>query len=81
MPGSSRTLAEQTAQVVERLRGLDLQKRPGIAETIDWVAALNLMGLSRLDSGAVEASWGTVLKNREDQELARARGASWLAGA
>jgi ABC-type dipeptide/oligopeptide/nickel transport system permease subunit len=56
-------------------------KPPGIAEVIDWVAALSLLGLTELDTTAVEASWGSVLKNRDDQELARARGAAWLAGA
>jgi MoxR-like ATPase len=81
VPGSAEPLAVAAASAVTRLRSLDLVKPPGIAEVIDWVAALSLMGLSRLDPGAVEASWGTVLKNREDQELARARGASWLAGA
>ena len=42
--------------------------------SIDWVAALSVLGLTRLDAAAVEATWGSVLKNRDDQELARARG-------
>ena len=81
VPGSAQPLAVAAASAVTRLRSLDLVKPPGIAEVIDWVAALSLMGLSRLGPGAVEATWGTVLKNRDDQELARARGAAWLAGA
>jgi hypothetical protein len=56
-------------------------KPPGIAEVIDWVAALSLLGLTHLDAAAVEATWGSVLKNRDDQELARTPGAAWLAGA
>jgi hypothetical protein len=44
------------------------------------VAALTVLGIPRLDSTAVGASWGSVLKNREDLELARGRGAGWLAG-
>jgi hypothetical protein len=56
-------------------------KPPGIAEAIDWVAALTVLGVARLDPAAVEATWGSVLKNRDDLELARGRGAEWLAGA
>jgi hypothetical protein len=43
------------------------------------VAALGVLGLTRLDVSAVERTWGSVLKNRDDQELARSRGAAWLA--
>ena len=81
MPGSAEPLALDAAAAVTRLRRLDLVKPPGIAEVIDWVAALSLLGLNHLDTAAVETTWGSVLKNRDDQELARARGAAWLAGA
>jgi MoxR-like ATPase len=81
VPGSAEPLAVAAASAVTRLRSLDMVKPPGIAEVIDWVAALSLLGLTELDTAAVEASWGSVLKNRDDQELARARGAAWLAGA
>jgi MoxR-like ATPase len=81
VPGSAEPLALDAAAAVTRLRGLDMVKPPGIAEAIDWVAALKVLGVDRLDPGAVEATWGSVLKNREDLELARSRGAEWLAGA
>jgi MoxR-like ATPase len=81
VPGSEEPLAVAAATAVTRLRSLDLVKPPGIAEVIDWVAALGVLGLSELDAAAVEASWGSVLKNRDDHELARTRGAAWLAGA
>jgi MoxR-like ATPase len=81
VPGSSEPLAVAAASAVGRLRGLDLAKPPGIAEVIDWVAALDVLGVDRLDPPAVAATWGSVIKNRDDQELARARGAAWLAGA
>jgi MoxR-like ATPase len=80
VPGSAEPLALDAASAVTRLRSLDLVKPPGIAEVIDWVAALTVLGVPRLDRSAVDASWGSVLKNREDQELARAHGAGWLAG-
>jgi MoxR-like ATPase len=81
VPGSAQPLALDTARAVTRLRGLDMVKPPGIAEAIDWVAALSVLGVDRLDAPAVEATWGSVLKNRDDLELARGRGAAWLAGA
>jgi MoxR-like ATPase len=80
VPGSAEPLALDAAGAVTRLRGLDMVKPPGIAEAIDWVAALSVLGVARLDAAAVEATWGSVLKNRDDLELARARGAGWLAG-
>jgi MoxR-like ATPase len=80
VPGSAEPLAIEAAAAVTRLRSLDMVKPPGIAEVIDWVAALSILGISRLDPPAIEASWGSVMKNRDDQELARARGAAWLAG-
>ncbi len=81
VPGSATPLAVSAAGAVARLRSLDMVKPPGIAEVIDWVAALSLLGLHTLDAAAIERTWGTVLKNRDDHELARARGAAWLAGA
>ena len=81
MPGSAEPLGVSAAAAVARLRSLDMVKPPGIAEVIDWVAALSLLGLTHLDAAAVERSWGAVLKNRDDQDLARDRGAVWLAGA
>jgi hypothetical protein len=68
------------AAAVARLRGLELEKAPGIAEAIDWVAALSLLGVERLEPAAAEATLGSVLKNRDDVEQVRARGAEWLVG-
>jgi len=53
-----------------------LQKRPGIAETIDWVAALELLGVRVVDTDAVDRTLGSVLKYVEDQQLVRAAGFS-----
>jgi len=81
VPGSARPLALDVAGAVTRLRSLEVQKPPGMAETIDWVAALTLLGVERLDAGAAERTLGSVLKYREDAELALARGTAWLVGA
>jgi MoxR-like ATPase len=80
VPVASTTLAEQVAAAVQRLRSLDVQKPPGLAEAINWVATLGLLGLDHLDGDAADRTLGTVLKYREDLELARARGVGWVAG-
>ncbi len=67
-------LARQVAAAVESLRGLNLYKPPGVAETIDWAQALAALGVSTIDERAVDATLGTVLKYREDQERARQHG-------
>ncbi|MFN0091948.1 MAG: AAA family ATPase [Acidimicrobiales bacterium] len=73
-------LAETAARAVARLRELDLQKPPGVAEAINWVAALTVLGLDTLDAAAMGATLGAVLKHREDQEAARAAGLERLVG-
>ena len=56
------------------------RSRPGIAETIDWVAALELLGVEHLDSTAASRTLGSVLKYRDDQEQIAERGLDWLVG-
>jgi len=72
--GASETLAVQVADAVSRMRDSDVQKPPGVAEAIDWLAALSVLGVERLDVAAVERTLGTVLKYSEDQEVIRAAG-------
>jgi len=67
-------LARQVAALVESLRGLELYKPPGVAETIDWAEALAAIGASSVDERAVDLTLGTILKYREDQERTRAHG-------
>ena len=55
-----------------------MQKPPGIAEAIDWLAALDLLGVEHLDAAAVGATLGSVLKYSEDQEVIRAGGLEQL---
>jgi MoxR-like ATPase len=78
VPGSSQTLAVQVASAVSRMRDRDVQKPPGIAEAIDWLAALNLLGVERLDAAVAERTLGSVLKYGEDQEVVRAAGLEGL---
>ena len=76
--GASETLAVQVANAVSRMRDSDVQKPPGIAEAIDWLAALSLLGIERLDAAAVDRTLGSVLKYSEDQEVIRAAGLEQL---
>ena len=76
--GAAEALAVQVADAVARIRESDVQKPPGIAEAIDWLAALDLLGVEQLDAAAVERTLGTVLKYNEDQEVVRAAGLEQL---
>jgi MoxR-like ATPase len=71
VPGVSERLAAQTAAFVAGLRGLDLAKSPGVAETIDWTQALAALGCEELDATVVEQTLGAVLKYYEDFEMLR----------
>jgi MoxR-like ATPase len=72
--GAAATLAVQVATAVARMRDSDVQKPPGIAEAIDWLAALSLLGVERLDADAIGRTLGSVLKYAEDQDVIRAAG-------
>jgi MoxR-like ATPase len=81
VPDAPPELTEQVASAIQRLRGIDVQKPPGVAEAIDWVHAAMLLGIRALDAEAVDQTLGSVLKYREDQDVARAEGLAWVAGA
>ncbi|HEY6672618.1 MAG TPA: MoxR family ATPase [Solirubrobacterales bacterium] len=80
VPGTAEELATEAAEAVRRLRQSDVQKPPGIAETIDWVAALELLRVDHLDGSAAERTLGSVLKYRDDQEQIIERGLDRLVG-
>jgi MoxR-like ATPase len=68
-PEATETLARKVVEAVNKLRQLDLAKPPGVAETLDWVATLNLLGRSDLDPRTVQDTLGAVVKERDDLEL------------
>src|SRR5690349_20264310 len=78
--GSSESLAVQVVAAVGQMRDSDIQKPPGIAEAIDWLAALAVLGIDRLDVEALDRTLGSVLKYAEDQEVVRAAGLERLVG-
>jgi MoxR-like ATPase len=67
-PGVSERLAREAAAFARALRGLELAKPPGVAETIDWAHALAALGRTELDDETVGQTLGSVLKYREDLE-------------
>jgi len=70
-PGASEAMTRKVVAAVNRLRALDLAKPPGVAETIDWVRTLGVLGASELDTGTVEDTLGAVVKEHDDLELVR----------
>ena len=73
-PEVSLLLAEEVSKAAALLRGMDLYKPPGVAETIDWAEALVTIGVDDLDEDSVDETLGTLIKYREDQERVRSRG-------
>jgi MoxR-like ATPase len=68
-PGVAEALTRKVVAAVNRLRELDLAKPPGVAETIDWVRALDFLGAAGLDGQAAADTLGAVIKERDDLDL------------
>ncbi|HSF87585.1 MAG TPA: MoxR family ATPase [Acidimicrobiia bacterium] len=73
-------LADQLATTMARLRDLDLFKPPGVAETLDWAAALTVLGKEELSPPDMEDTLGVVLKYQEDIARVRDLGVEGLIG-
>ncbi len=71
VPTAAAHLRDQVVAFVQTLRGMDLFKPPGIAESIDWAQALMALDAAELDRGALESTLGVVLKYQDD--IARVR--------
>ncbi len=68
VPGISERLSEQVVEAVNTLRGMDLEKVPGVAETIDWVESLDAIGATDLNANTASETLGAVIKDRDDLE-------------
>jgi MoxR-like ATPase len=69
-PQAAGQLARQVVEFVQSVRRMELQKKPGIAETLDWTAALLRMGISVIDDGGAERILDTLsalIKTRSDR--------------
>ncbi len=78
VPGVPEALAADLALAMETLRSMDLYKPPGVAETLDWAAALAVLGTERLDPEVAEDTLGVILKYQEDIERVRSGGTQQL---
>jgi MoxR-like ATPase len=70
IPQASERLARQLVEFVQALRQMDLQRRPGIAETLDWAAALLCLEIPTLDATSPDAvihTLSALLKTRADR--------------
>ena len=74
VPEADESLAVAVVMAVGKMREGDIQKPPGIAEAIDWLAALQLLGITELDAESIDRTLGSVLKYAEDQDIVRAAG-------
>jgi len=69
VPGARRALITAATEFVGEARRLDLDKVPGMAETINWVAALGVLGVAELVPEAIERTLGALAKTPDDREL------------
>ncbi len=74
VPNVPEPLAQDLAGAMEKLRAMDLFKPPGVAETLDWAAALAVLGTERLEPEVTDETLGVILKYQEDIERIRAGG-------
>jgi MoxR-like ATPase len=65
-PDVPEVLAHKVVAAVNRLRGMELAKPPGVAETLDWAAALGVIGSDDLDIETARDTLGSVVKDRDD---------------
>lgn len=70
IPGVSERLASRVVKAVHRLREMELEKAPGVAETLDWVEALRAVGAEDLTDEAARDTLGAILKDRDDLQAA-----------
>ena len=66
LPGITSALGAQVVAFVQAAREMELYKQPGVAETLDWAAALAALGASQLSYAAVEDTLGALLKYQDD---------------
>jgi hypothetical protein len=81
VPHIPELLSKQIVAFVQGLRGLDLYKAPGVAETLDWAASLMALNVTSLEFGAIEDTFGALLKYQDDLIRARAAAQDVLAKA
>jgi MoxR-like ATPase len=77
-PDTSEILSKELAVAMHKLRDFDLFKPPGVAETIDWAKALQVLGEVELSPDVVDATLGVIVKYEEDMQTVRDTGTDSL---
>lgn len=72
VPDLDERLGDAIVAAIDRVRTLDLRKRPSVGETIDWARALKSLGARELDNVTARATAGVIVKYAADEELVRA---------
>jgi MoxR-like ATPase len=80
-PQAAEQLTRKVVSAVHRLRELDMAKPPGVAETIDWVRTLDVLGETALTQETAGDTLGAVVKDRDDLDLVRENLAEIISGA
>jgi len=80
-PQAAEQLTRKVVSAVHRLRELDMAKPPGVAETIDWVRTLDVLGETALTQETADDTLGAVVKDRDDLDLVRENLAEIISGA
>ncbi len=78
VPAAEQKLAEQVTAFVQELRSTELYKVPGVAETLDWTAALVSLNETELSPSVIDDTLGVMLKYREDVQMVRGEQTSAL---
>lgn len=80
VPEVSARLADQIVGFIQAVRGQDLYKPPGVAETLDWAEALGHLHIHSLNAAVVNATLGIILKYQDDVDMLRGKMADDLVG-
>ncbi len=68
VPAANEALIQSATQFIGRVRTLDLDKPPGMAETIDWLSALSALGAAELVRATLVSTIGAIAKTPDDRE-------------
>lgn len=71
IPGIDDKLAQEITVFMHEIRQMDLDKKPGVAEALDWAAALTALHFNHLDTSVIEDTLGIVLKDWQDQRVVK----------
>jgi MoxR-like ATPase len=80
VPKASAQLAQQVTRFIQELRRIDLYKVPGVAETLDWTAALVALDQKALEQSVVEETLGLILKYQDDIQNVRGENVQAILG-